>query len=152
MAQTVRAACGDRGDELGDETAAWPRPPAGTWWREGPARRLPQGPGVQRQADGRGTTDRDGRDVGPAGCPGHCSLCCMSLRVRHPGNPYPDGVGRTTTTSSATTQAPTGTSNPRTPNCLHATVPIRKPLVARESTLLRAFSSPPPHRDRASAW
>ena len=30
-------------------------------------------PGMQRQADGRGTTDRDGRDVGPAGCPGHLS-------------------------------------------------------------------------------
>ena len=34
--------------------------------------------GMQRQADGRGTTDRDGRDVGPAGCPGHCPRRCMT--------------------------------------------------------------------------
>ena len=59
-------------------------PLTGTWRREGPARRLPQGPGMQRQADGRGTTDRDGRDVGPAGCPGHCPRRCMTLRATLP--------------------------------------------------------------------
>ena len=37
-------------------------------------RRLPQGPGVQRQADGWGTTDRD---AGPTGCPGDRSHPCM---------------------------------------------------------------------------
>ena len=52
-------------------------PLTGTRRREGPARGLPQGPGMQRQADDRGTTDRDGRDVGPVGCPGHCSRHCM---------------------------------------------------------------------------
>ena len=75
---------GDRGDELGNETAPWSWPLTGTWRREGPARRLPQGPGMQRQADGRGTTDRDGRDVGPAGCPGHCPRRCMTLRATLP--------------------------------------------------------------------
>ena len=84
VAQAVRAACGDRGDELGNETAPWSGPLTGTWRREGPARRLPQGPGMQRQADGRGTTDRDGRDVGPAGCPGHCPRRCMTLRATLP--------------------------------------------------------------------
>ena len=38
-------------------------------------------------------------------------------------------------TSSATTQAPTGTSTPSTPNRPHSPVPTRKPLVTRESSL-----------------
>ena len=42
-----RAACGDRGDELGDETAPWSwlhRLRGSVVCAEGPARRLPQGP------------------------------------------------------------------------------------------------------------
>ena len=47
--------------------------------------------------------------------------------------PYQDGVWRTTTTSSATTQAPTGTTKYLTPNRPHAAEPTRKALVTRES-------------------
>ena len=42
---------------------------------------------------------------------------------------------RTTTTSSATTQAPTGTTKSLTPNRPHAAEPTRKALVTRESGL-----------------
>ena len=99
MARRRAADSGANGHiELG-ETAPWSWPLTGTWRREGPARRLPQGPGSATSSGWSGH-DWSRWTVGPAGSlspPLACGRRCQ------PGNPYPDGV-RTTTF----TQPPTG--------------------------------------------